>query len=160
MQYVFLSLSHTLNKTVLKSSQATFLLSWHLCSIVATTSKFDQSQSLTNTIQFSQNGLYLQSGLILIWSNNNMLINLDHNWLSWQVFLSASPYTFLTSWFLYRDADTVRKGFLFLSTVRRVATHLTAVARTFIYMERLWSEMTAEEWWLSPPRFHVSLFLP
>lgn len=34
-----------------------------------------------------------------------------------------------------------------------------AVARAFIYTERLWSEMTAEEWWLSPLRFHVSLFL-
>lgn len=33
------------------------------------------------------------------------------------------------------------------------------MARAFVYTERLWSEMTAEEWWLSPLRFCVSLFL-
>lgn len=72
-------LSHTLSKTVLKNSQIIFLFSWNLCFIAAKKSNFKKRLSLTNTIQFSQNGLYLQTGLILIWSNNNVLINLGYD---------------------------------------------------------------------------------
>lgn len=110
-------LSHTLHKTVLKSSQVKFLVSWNLCFIVAKKSKFRKRLSLTNTIQFSQNGLYLHSGLILICSNNNVLINSDYNQAfncsSCQISLSASLYTFLASRLLDRDTGIVRKGCLF-----------------------------------------------
>lgn len=82
------SLSH-IQKTVLKSRRAakSCFVSWNLCFVVAKKSKFRRSLSLTNTIQFSQNGLYLQSGLILIWSNNCVLINSDYNWLQLLKFL-------------------------------------------------------------------------
>lgn len=88
-QYVFMSLSHTFRKQCWRAEEqpVVFLVSWNLCFVVAKKSKFRRSLSLTNTIQFSQNGLYLQSGLILIWSNNCVLINSDYNWLQLLKFL-------------------------------------------------------------------------